>query len=208
MKILFIADYLTKKPEFNNIELIVLLGDLRIEQLHWIQEVSVPIIGVYGNHCSGIYFNELKITNAHLKHLTFANVNFFGLEGCVKYSGGNLQYSQQEYSKMLENFISTDVFISHCPPSSINDNPIDSAHNGIDALLNKIDNIKLFVHGHTYPKEKWSIYNNTWILYVHGCEVVDLNILPDKSTLQKSKSYGNENIQTSANPLTLFLNDE
>lgn len=209
MRILFIADYISKIPSLEEVDLIVLLGDLDGDKLAWLKDVDILKIGVYGNHCRNDYFKKLNIQNMHLKESKIGDIRFFGLEGCVKYKGADKEYSQVEYYNMLKDFQETDVFISHCPPEGINDNPQDSSHLGVDILREKLSGIKLFVHGHSYPKQKWSVINDTWILYVHGYEYVDLNDLPIRKSLPKAKSYGEEESTINdINPLLNFLKDD
>ena len=51
----------------HSIELICTLGDLDHNSLHELKDITdIPKIGVYGNHCSGSYFDELGIKNMHL----------------------------------------------------------------------------------------------------------------------------------------------
>lgn len=191
MKILFVSDYITDFPEIpDDLSLIVLLGDLKPEDLFWLNDINVPKIGVYGNHCVGNYFEQYNIKNMHLKTENINGLNFFGLEGCVKYKEDDRQYTQSEYKKMMDKFQGADIFLSHCPPEGINDNPQDSSHLGIESITPILNSVGLFVHGHSYPKTKWSVYNKTWVLYVHGYEVVDLKEMPDRSTLPKASSYG------------------
>ena len=72
MKILAIADRAPRESVIglvnkHSVELICTLGDLDYSSLHELKEITtIPKIGVYGNHCSGSYFDELGIKNMHL----------------------------------------------------------------------------------------------------------------------------------------------
>ena len=204
MKILFIADNSDNKEIKEEYDVVILLGDLDPEKIKWLKNVNKPKFGIYGNHCRGEYFNELNIKNLHCTNTNIGNVSIYGLEGCVKYKGSEKEYSQMEYYDFLKDFKSTDIFVSHCPPRGVNDNPYDSAHLGIEALVDKLPNIKLLVHGHTYPKNEWSKVNNTWILYVYGTKIIDLNNLPSREDLREAESYGGKEINTTILPFKKF----
>ncbi len=69
----------------HNVDLICTLGDLSYFALKELEMVTnIPKIGVYGNHCSGNYFELLNIYNLHLKTLEYQGLVFGGFEGlCV-----------------------------------------------------------------------------------------------------------------------------
>ena len=98
MKILAIADRPPRKGlkelvEKEGVELIVTLGDLEYLQLIELNNINVPKIGVYGNHCSGNYFNDLGIQDIHLQTFEFGGMTFGGFEGSHK-------YKEDKYAKM------------------------------------------------------------------------------------------------------------
>lgn len=179
MNILIIADRPPSHPlkEFisiNRVELLITLGDLGQHQLSELELIDdIPKIGVYGNHDSGMYFEPLGIQNLHLTTTSINGITFGGFEGCVRYkSSGNLMYTQEEATKLMNDFPKVDIFISHCPPFGINDDSSDIAHTGFIALKNYIEQhqpMYLF-HGHTYPSANNIIkqHGDTNIEYVFG----------------------------------------
>jgi len=184
MKFLVIAD---KNPRINieevvraqNIDIIVTLGDLTREDILPLKEISdIPKIGVYGNHDSGTYMNELGIINMHLNTWDFNGYKFGGFQGCVRYKDNPqaLMYKQEEASAMMTNFPNVDIFICHCPPKGINDEE-EIAHQGFDALLDYIDRAqpKMLMHGHTYPEEETMIrqHGPTKIEYISGYRIIN-----------------------------------
>jgi len=196
MKLLCIADHTINlnSEDINQADIVCLLGDLKQDQLSSLHNTIKPIIGVYGNHCSPGYLESLG-ENIHLKYFSKNNLSFFGLEGCVKYKQGNFQYTQTQYKQMLlNNFKGCDILLSHCPPQGINDCPLDDAHLGIDYLTNLTPDIKIIIHGHTYPKNEFSQHNNCLIIHIDGAKLIDLNNLPSISTLPKASSYESKNI--------------
>ena len=131
MKALVIAD---KNPHIDfsavvqseQIELIITLGDLTYEDLSGLAAIMhIPKIGVYGNHCSGTYMPGLGIMDMHLKTWDFKGSRFGGFQGCVRYKENPdaVMCTQEEASGLMGRVLETDVFISHCPPYGINDEP-------------------------------------------------------------------------------------
>lgn len=187
MKILAIADRPPKEKiksilEQNPyIDLICTLGDLDYLQLIELQYIKdIPKVGVYGNHCSGKYFEELGIINLHLTTFELKGVLFGGFEGSVRYKDDLYakMYTQEEANELLKNFPAVDVFVSHCPPYEINDEPNELSHQGFHALRTYIETQKpkYFFHGHTYPKQETIItqHKSTKIVYIYADKVINI----------------------------------
>lgn len=65
--------------DFNNIDLIILLGDIYRYELSLIDSlIKVPIIGIYGNHDSNGMFDSTNIQNIHKKMYRQDRINFCG----------------------------------------------------------------------------------------------------------------------------------
>ncbi len=188
MKILVIADRPPREKikvtlENNkDIELICTLGDLDYFSLRELADIhDIPKIGVYGNHCSGTYFEELGIQNMHLQTFRFKGLTFGGFEGSVRYKNDPYakMYTQEEASKLLADFPHVDVMLTHCPPYGINDEPGELAHEGFHALRKYLDekNPHYLLHGHTYPREETMVtkYKNTNIIYVYEDKIITIN---------------------------------
>ncbi len=185
MKILAISDRPPRKGlkdlvEKENIKLIITLGDLEYLQLIELNNISIPKIGVYGNHCSGNYFDDLGIKNMHLQTFGFGGLSFGGFEGSHKYKNDPYakMYTQDQARELLKDFPHVDVFVSHSPPKGINDQD-DLAHVGLEALRVYVQEKKpkYFLHGHTYPKpgEEVTHFESTEIIYVYGDKIIDLH---------------------------------
>jgi len=165
----------------NKIDLIVTLGDLEYSEIRELADVdTIPKLGVYGNHCSGMYFNELGIKNMHLQTFEFEGLLFGGFEGCVRYKESKYapMYTQEEASAMLANFSRVDVMLAHCPPYGINDDITDPAHTGYKGLLEymKVHDPKYLFHGHTYPNSDNLVKkcHNTNIVYVYEDKIISI----------------------------------
>lgn len=188
IKILAIAD---RKPERSLREwvletrpdLIVTLGDLDYFDLQELESISdILKIGVYGNHCSGRYFESLGIENMHLKTINFNGVVIGGFEGSVRYKMSQTakMYDQEEVYELLKDFPYVDVMLCHAPPFGVNDEPEELTHQGFKALREYVEEKKpkhLF-HGHTYPKpgEEVDRLGETIIHYVFGVEFIEIDV--------------------------------
>ena len=187
MKILAIADRPPRRKiekiisEHSDIEMICLLGDLTVFDLSGLQNINhLPKIGVYGNHCSGSYFEDFGVENIHLNTFSYKGFTFGGFEGSVRYKQDPYakMYTQEEASQLLKDFPYVDVFLAHCPPYGINDNPEEQAHEGFHVLKKYLDEKSplYFLHSHTYPTKELMItkYHNTKIIYIYSDKIVEL----------------------------------
>mgnify|MGYP001577203169 FL=1 len=186
MKILAIADRPPRKKikmilDKNPVELICTLGDLDQFSLEELKDMTnIPKLGVYGNHCSGMYFEPLGITNMHLKTFEFGGLVFGGFEGCVRYKNDPYAklYTQEEAAELLKDFPRVDVMLVHCPPYGVNDEPKELAHQGYKALREYVEQKKpkYLLHGHTYPTVENIVkkFADTEIIYVFEDKLIDL----------------------------------
>ncbi|MBP9864491.1 metallophosphoesterase [Patescibacteria group bacterium] len=186
MNILAIADRPPKQSILKTlaetrIDLICTLGDLEFGDIVELTQVKdIPKIGVYGNHCSGNYFESLGIKNMHLQTLQYQGFTFGGFEGSVRYKASSYakMYTQEEAQQMLKDFPHVDVMLAHCPPSGINDELDEDAHAGFIGLREYIEREKpqYLLHGHTYPTEATLItrYQDTEIVYVYQDRVITI----------------------------------
>ena len=186
MKILAISDRKPKQSikelvNEHNVEIIITLGDLTYFDLIELKDINkIPKIGVYGNHDSGKYFEELGILNLHLNIFDYNGLKFGGFQGSVRYKENPyaIMYTQEEALELLKDFPHVDVFCAHSPPYGINDDPNDLAHTGLIALRKYIEEKRpsYFLHGHTYPQENeiTQKYLETTIIYVFGEKIIEI----------------------------------
>ena len=164
--------------EDQGVDLVITAGDLHRTDIAGIDQLPVPTLGVYGNHCDGRYLADLRMTNLHLRCVELNGLRFTGLEGCVRYKDGTRDalYTQSEYSAMLAELPRADVLVTHCPPAGVNDHPGDEAHAGIEALRRWVDRTSptMLIHGHTYPRVPVTRYGATRVEYVRGARVMTL----------------------------------
>lgn len=185
MKTLVLAD---RSPDIpleklleDDYELIILAGDLMLQQVLPLQDVDTPKIGVYGNHCAKGYFDIIGVEDIHGKLYTLPDGRtIYGLEGCPRYKptfkeGIDTQYEDYEVARILLDAPGANIFLSHSPPFSINDAP-DPAHLGWRSLKSHLERkpADILIHGHTYPREPLTQWNETRIEYVSGHKIITL----------------------------------
>lgn len=187
MKFLVIADRPPVEPikdtlAREDIDAILTLGDLELQEIRYLEMVTdIPKLGVYGNHCSGSYFDPLGITNMHMCSMELNGVTFGGIEGCVRYKNSPTakMYTQEEVTEMLADFPAVDVMLSHAPPYGVNDEPDDPTHAGYRGLRTYVEqhHPSLLLHGHTYPSEQEQVHRlgSTRIEYVYGSRIITFN---------------------------------
>jgi uncharacterized protein len=187
MKILALSDQ-SIKPNLiervidNQIDLIITCGDFSYSGIQQLGEIkTIPKIGVYGNHCTRGYMEELGIINLHLKQFEMSGLTFSGFEGCVRYKQDPyaVMFTQEEAFEMVKLLPKSDIIISHCPPFGVNDNK-DNAHIGFKALREFLINNspRVWLHGHTYPDENFTTqFQNTKIYYTDPEIIIDTNEL-------------------------------
>ncbi|MBT4153648.1 MAG: metallophosphoesterase [Candidatus Magasanikbacteria bacterium] len=187
MNILAIADRAPKQSileivRTQPIDIICTLGDLDFFALQELQQITdIPKLGVYGNHCSGNYFDQLGITNMHLNTFEYKGMTFGGFEGSLRYKESKyaIMYTQEEAREMLKDFPHVDIMLAHSPPQDINDEPDSSSHKGLLGLREYIEykSPKYFLHGHTYPTADTLVktYLDTNIIYVFEEAILTLD---------------------------------
>lgn len=164
----------------NAVGLVVTLGDLERHDLLYLASIhDVPKIGVYGNHCSGNYMDEIGIMDMHMATWQYGGLTFGGFQGCVRYKENPdaIMYTQEEAARMFATFPPVDIMLCHCPPRGINDED-EIAHQGFDGLRAYIERTppKVLLHGHTYPTEESMVhqFGATRIEYVYKWRIVEL----------------------------------
>lgn len=198
MKILALADRSVNENilsiiEKEEIDLVLLLGDLKYIDIAELKDAPVPIVGVVGNHCSFDYLESLNAKNAHGKIVKINDLSFFGYRGCPYYKGGQFESTQEECDRIIrENGEYADIFISHSPAEGIN-STATSPHEvfrGLREYLTKHSS-RLYFHGYSYPSknQKISKFNDTVVYFVEGMEVIDAQELLSLEGLPEATTY-------------------
>lgn len=165
-----------------DIELIFTLWDFDYSDLRELADINhIPKLWVYGNHCSGNYFDDLWIVNMHLHTYEYKWVTFWWFQWCVRYKPNPdaIMCTQEEANILMMDFPKVDIFLSHCPPRWVNDED-DITHQWFDTLREyiQIQTPKYFFHGHTLPE--WdtlvTLFWETNIVYVYADKVIEISI--------------------------------
>ena len=178
----FHADPVTLAGQ-HDVDGVLCLGDLQPSWLETLERVTLPKLGVYGNHDDQPYMDRFGIENMHMRRIQLdRGLSVAGFQGCVTYrrSCGKVgpSCSQREARRLLRRLPAADVLLCHCPPYGINDDPGDPAHVGFQALREWVleHRPRLILHGHTHPQPGALIerVGDTRVAYVNGARIIDM----------------------------------
>ncbi|MCY3779767.1 MAG: metallophosphoesterase [Chloroflexi bacterium] len=203
MKILCVSD--TEMPQLHNaanlrrqysdIGMVVSCGDMRPHYLDFITSIiGAPLFYVRGNH-DEIYADEPPGgIDLHGQVVEFGGITMAGLEGCIRYNKGEIQYTQmQMHGKVLSlgpailwnrwaRRRHIDLFVTHSPARDIHDGK-DFAHRGFDSFRNFMrwfrPRYMLHGHVHTWDRRKTvrTQFESTCVLNINPSIVLDLEPL-------------------------------
>lgn len=198
MKILLISDSIIDHihsssiaERMKDIDFVISCGDLPNYYLEYIVTMlNKPLFYVMGNHSSERLYTEqgLKTSmpegciNLDQKIIEYNNIILMGLEGSMRYSRGDYQYTDSQMSwkinrlkpKLYLNRLFKkkylDILVTHAPPYKIHDQE-DLCHKGFKSFNSFIKEFKpkYLIHGHIH------IYgtNNCWLTKVNGTKVIN-----------------------------------
>jgi Icc-related predicted phosphoesterase len=157
---------------------VVTLGDLRRSWIASLGGLTLPCLGVHGNHDADDELAAIGVRDLHLDRVEIDGWSFAGFEGCVRYGTGPHQYTQEEAGALAERLPAADVLLCHCPPHRVNDEPDDPAHVGFVALRAWVERHRprYVLHGHTTPdpRARTTRLGDTEVVWVRGARVVEL----------------------------------
>jgi uncharacterized protein len=203
VKILFVSDTIVPQLEnavnlrrrYADIQLIVSCGDLSAAYLEYITSVlSVPLLYVRGNHDEMYTREPPGGTDLHRQIHLFEGLSFAGLEGCIRYNDGKIQYSELDMARMVIGFgprlllrritrgFGVDVLVTHSPAKGIHDGE-DRPHRGFRSLLWFLRwyRPRYMVHGHVHTIDNRvatrTDYQHTHIVNINPYTVMDISTL-------------------------------
>lgn len=210
VKILFVSDTMVPQLEnavnlrrrFTDIELIVSCGDLNAAYLEYITSVlGVPLFYVRGNHDEMYTREPPGGTDLHQQVVSYGGLTFAGLEGCIRYNDGKIQYSELEMARMVIGMwpgmlfnrwrrgYGVDVLVTHSPAKGIHDLE-DRPHRGFRSLLWFMSwyRPRYMMHGHVHTIDNRvktrTDYLDTHIVNINPYTVIDIpsteKIKPDR----------------------------
>ncbi len=217
MKILAVSD----KPDdlvysanirkrFGDVDLVLGCGDLPFRYLEYIVSMlrTKRLYYVFGNHQrmvrksdGGVKVAPEGCENIHGRVVNHGGLLIGGLEGSMRYSGGNHQYTElqmrwniwkmvpQLYWNRLRHGRPIDILIAHAPPRGIGDGD-DLCHRGFEAFLKFMDAFspRYLIHGHVHlyrqDAQRRRQYGETTVINTYGHQVIEI----DEEELMRRRS--------------------
>ncbi len=206
MKILVVSDYVASqlyhpsiRQRFGDVNLVLSCGDLPYYYLEYlISTLDTPLYYVRGNHQNQVEFgaegareSPWGAIDLNQRCLSINETLLAGIEGCLVYNYGPVQYTQREMwmkvfalaPRLMVNYLRyrrfLDIFVTHAPPWQIQD-ASDQAHRGIKAFLwvDRVFRPIYHLHGHTHVYSQQTItetvLGSTKIMNVYGYRVVSI----------------------------------
>lgn len=134
MKILHYSDRIASNfmDLYSQCDVLVTTGDLTTQDFHGLENIvnKKMALGVYGNHDSGNYMENLGIINLHNKVYEFGGSKWGGFQGCLKYKDSPVMYTEQEAKLWADTFPFVDILLLHAGPFGMLDDPSDKIHLG------------------------------------------------------------------------------
>jgi len=185
MRVLALAD---KRPPMDpalmaeqmGVEAVVCLGDLDLAWIESLRGLTIPKLGVHGNHDTPNLLREVEVEDLHGRRTSLFGRTVAGFEGCVRYGkGGPHHHTQKEASKLARRLPAAEILICHCPPYGVNDDPDDPAHVGFHGLREWVDHHhpRHILHGHTHPVAGLAATRcgDTRVHWISGAKVLQLD---------------------------------
>ncbi|GAB1420840.1 metallophosphoesterase [Anaerolineales bacterium] len=183
------------RRRYADMDLIVSCGDLPAPYLEYITSITnLPLYYVRGNHDESYKDFPPGGIDLHNKLVTYKGLSFFGIEGSIQYSRGDIQYTQFEMQKNLVTVLrklwlrrkcygyGVDVLVTHSPAWGIHDAQ-DQPHHGFKAFLKVLKWIRprYMVHGHVHTWDRRVVtttqYLDTEIHNINPLRVLEIDPL-------------------------------
>lgn len=144
------------------VDLVLAAGDLPWDYLERLGSlIDAPAAFVPGNHdprISRTSTGPRGFVAADEHAVTVGGLRVAGLGGCVRYNGGDHQYTQKQYDRRARTLLRraggepVDILLTHAPPLGLGDDD-DPSHLGIDALHGVLETLRptWHLHGHIHP---------------------------------------------------------
>ena len=196
MKLLLISDMESpalwdhyQPSRVEGVDLIVSCGDLKKEYLEFLVTLTgKPLFYIPGNHDTKYVRNPPEGCECiDGRVVSFQGIRFLGLGGCVRYSEGVYQYTEEEMRRRISKLRfqlwrsgGVDVLVTHAAAAGYGD-ASDRAHRGFQCYLNILDKYQpaWMFHGHIHQSYGWSIprtvqYGKTTIINAFERYIIDI----------------------------------
>ncbi len=159
-------------------DVLVTTGDLTISDFGRLRDLSNKhsAFGVYGNHDSGQYLEDLGIINLHDAVYEYAGLKWGGWQGCLRYkNGGGPQFSEADAAAWSSKFPYVDVLLLHAGPKDILDDPSDDVHIGSESVRRYVleKQPRYIFCGHQYSNNELQL-GNTLAYRTYGARVIEI----------------------------------
>lgn len=183
MKILHYSDQ--SEPNlfelFNQVDVLFSTGDLSSFDFIPIEmqltQHKKPAFGVYGNHCTPGYLENLGIVNLHLQIFQLGSFSIGGYQGCLRYKEkGGPQFTEEEATRDLSTFPRVDILLLHAAPFGLLDTPGDDVHTGSHAVREYVERTKpkYIFCGHDSPSATLE-HDGIFIYRTHQTSTIDID---------------------------------
>jgi len=163
----------------NHPDAVVTLGDLPSDWMLELRGLDLPLLGVHGNHDADHDLAQAGVQDMHLRVAEVGGWTFAGFEGCVRYSEGPHQYTQEQARALARQLPAAEVLLCHCPPAGVNDELDDPVHRGFSGLREWVERHgpRHVLHGHTTPdpRHRISRLGDTEVHWIRGARTVVLS---------------------------------
>ena len=175
------------RRRYSDVQLVISCGDLPAVYLEYITStLNVPLFYVRGNHDERYTESPPGGENLHMQVVTHRGLTFAGIEGCMRYNEGEIQYNDAEVMWMVVKMglsrrvrSGLDVLVTHSPPYGIHDRS-DRPHTGFRGLVRFMDwyRPRYLLHGHTHTWDRRDIvvtqYRDTCVMNINPVTVIDI----------------------------------
>jgi Icc-related predicted phosphoesterase len=184
------------RRRYHDVDAVVSCGDMSSAYLDFITTIlGKPLLFVRGNHDEQYDERPPGGINLHMNFFEFKGLTFVGLEGCIRYNRGLIQYTQAEMHKMVLRMAprlrlrrmtkgyGVDIFVAHSPARGIHDIEDDYPHRGFDAFLNFMDwyRPRYMMHGHVHTWDRRNAtetqYKDTMVMNINPFTLMDIDPL-------------------------------
>lgn len=185
------------RRRYSDIDLIVSCGDMPPAYLDFISTIlGRPLLYVRGNHDERYDQAPPGGIDLHQKFFEYKGITFVGLEGCIRYNKGKIQYTQGEMQRKVIGMAPRltfeqmrrqrpiDFFVAHSPPRGIHDIEDDYPHRGFNAFLRFMRwyRPRYMLHGHVHTwdrrKDVRTQYADTLVMNINPYTVIEVEPQP------------------------------
>lgn len=180
---------------YTGVDFVISCGDLPAAYIELVTSVlSVPLFYVRGNHDQSYDQRPPGGEDLHRKFVRYRGLRMAGLEGCLRYNNGSIQYTESEMflnviqlapGMLLRRLLrgsGVDVMVTHASPRGIHDRE-DRPHQGFRSfnLLLRLYRPRYLIHGHIdiYDRRDttWTEAWSTQVVNINPVRLLEIETL-------------------------------